>query len=69
MPTLDSKKTMVVSCKGCTRCIPAAPETAAPSIAVKCPICLERRAYRVATEVFLGQPHWEIMRALQGMRR
>ena len=68
MPAPDSKKTMVVSCKGCTRCIPAAPDATAPSIVVKCPICLERRAYRTATEVFRGLPNWEVMRSLQGRR-
>lgn len=68
MPAPDAKKTTVVSCKGCTRRIPATPDPAAASIIVRCPICLERRAYRTATEVFLGQPSWEIMRSLQGRR-
>jgi len=27
---------------------------------------MERRSYIVSTEVFLGQPSWEIMRVLQG---
>ena len=38
------------------------------SITVACPICMERRSYIVSTEVFLGQPPWEVMRVLQGRR-
>jgi hypothetical protein len=37
-------------------------------IAVLCPMCLERRSYIVSTEVFLGQPSWEVMRSLQGRK-
>jgi hypothetical protein len=29
---------------------------------------MERRSYIVSTEVFLGQPNWEVMRTLQGRR-
>ena len=38
------------------------------SVTVACPVCLARRSYIVSTEVFLGQPSWEIMRVLQGRR-
>jgi hypothetical protein len=30
---------------------------------------MERRSYIVSTEVFLGQPSWEVMRVLEGRRR
>ena len=38
------------------------------SITVACPVCMERRSDIVSTEVFLGQPSWEVMRVLQGRR-
>jgi hypothetical protein len=38
------------------------------SVTVACPICMERRSYIVSTEVFLGQPSWEVVRVLQGKR-
>jgi hypothetical protein len=31
-------------------------------LTVRCPVCMERRSYIVCTEVFLGQPSWEVMR-------
>jgi hypothetical protein len=58
----------VVRCKGCTRCIPISVEAVIGSVTVACPVCMERRSYIVSTEVFLGQPSWEVMRVLQGRR-
>ena len=70
MPAPESKKTMVVRCKGvgCGRNVPSGTEAVTGTVTVLCPVCLERRAYIVSTEVFLGQPSWEVMRALQGRR-
>jgi hypothetical protein len=70
MPPPESKKTMVVRCKGigCGWNVPSGTEAVSSTITVFCPVCLERRAYIVSTEVFLGEPSWEIMRAIQGRR-
>jgi hypothetical protein len=38
------------------------------TVTVSCPVCMERRSYIVSTEVFLGQPFWEVTRVLQGRR-
>ena len=57
----------VVRCKGCKRCVPISVEPVG-SVTVICPVCLDRRSYIVSTEVFLGQPSWEVMRVLQGRR-
>lgn len=65
MPAPERNRSQVVRCKGCKRCIPISVEAATGSVSVRCPVCLERRSYIVATEVFLGQPSWEIMRTLQ----
>jgi hypothetical protein len=32
------------------------------------PVCLERRSYIVSTEIFMGSPSWDVMRAMQGRR-
>ena len=68
MPAPERKKVSVVQCKGCSRIVPSVAASTAVSVVVRCPICLERRAYIVATEVFQGQPSWEVMRVLQGQR-
>jgi hypothetical protein len=68
MPAPERKKVPVVQCKGCSRIVPCAAQSTVVSVVVRCPICLERRAYIVATEVFQGQPNWEVMRTLQGQR-
>jgi hypothetical protein len=68
MPPPERKKVFVIQCKGCSRIVPCAPESTVTAVVVRCPICLERRAYIVATEVFQGQPSWAIMRTLQGQR-
>jgi hypothetical protein len=62
MPSSLPNLTLVVECKGCTRNIPAACEAIAGAIRVKCPVCLEHRAYRVSTEVFLGRPHPDVVK-------
>ena len=63
----------VVRCKGigCGRNVPTPVEiqVRTGSITVLCPVCLERRSYIVSTEVFMGSPSWEVMRALQGRKR
>ena len=66
MPAPDRNRVQVVRCKGCKRCIPISVEVTIGSVTVACPICLELRSYIVSTEVFLGQPSWEVMRVLQG---
>jgi hypothetical protein len=66
MSAPERKKISVIQCKGCSRIVPCAAESPVNSVVVRCPICLERRAYIVATEVFQGQPNWEVMRTLQG---
>lgn len=45
---------------------PISVEAVISSITVRCPVCMERRSYVVCSEVFLGQPSWEVMRVLQG---
>ena len=65
MPAPSRNHVQVVHCKGCKRCIPISVEVTMGSDTVACPICLERRSYFVSTEVFLGQPSWEVMRVLQ----
>ena len=69
MPAPARNHVQVVRCKGCKRCIPIAVDPMIGSVTVKCPICLEPRSYIVSTEVFLGQPSWEVMRSLQGQSR
>jgi hypothetical protein len=68
MPAPDRNHVQVVRCKGCKRCIPISVEVMIGSVTVAGPICLERRSYIVSTEVFLGQPSWEVMRSLQRRR-
>jgi hypothetical protein len=68
MPAPERNHVQVVRCKGRKRCIPISVEVTIGSVTVACPICLERRSYIVSTEVFLGQPSWEVMRVLQGRR-
>jgi hypothetical protein len=68
MPAPERNHIQVVRCKGCKRCIPISVEAVIGSVTVACPICMERRSYIVSTEVFLGQPSWEVMRVLQGRR-
>ena len=69
MPAPERNHVQVVRCKGCKCCIPISVEAIIASVTVVCPVCMERRSYIVSTEVFLGQPSWEIMRVLQGRRR
>jgi hypothetical protein len=67
MPAPTRNQVQVVRCKGCKRCIPiSSVEPSIGSVTVRCPICMERRSYIVSTEVFLGQPSWDVMRSLQG---
>jgi hypothetical protein len=68
MPAPERNHIQVVRCKGCKRCIPISVETVSGSVTVACPVCMDRRSYIVSTEVFLGQPSWEVMRVLQGRR-
>jgi hypothetical protein len=68
MPAPERNRVQIVRCKGCKRCIPLAVHPTSGSVTVRCPVCLEHRSYIVSTEVFLGQPSWEIMRVLQGRR-
>jgi hypothetical protein len=68
MPAPERNRVQVVRCKGCKRCIPISVEVTIASVTVSCPVCMERRSYIVSTEVFLGQPSWEVMRVLQGRR-
>jgi hypothetical protein len=68
MPAPERNRVQVVRCKGCQRCVPISVDAPTGSVTVRCPICLERRSYIVCTEVFHGQPSWEIMRSLQGRR-
>jgi hypothetical protein len=68
MPAPERNQVQVVRCKGCKRCVPISVSDPGGSITVRCPICMERRSYIVCTEVFLGQPSWEIMRTLQRRR-
>jgi hypothetical protein len=70
MPAPTRNSVQVVQCKGCRRNVPTPVEVRVlvGSIAVLCPMCLERRSYIVSTEVFLGQPSWEVMRSLQGRK-
>jgi hypothetical protein len=72
MPAPERKHVQVVRCKGigCGRNVPTPVEVRVRtgSIAVHCPVCLERRSYIVSTEVFMGSPSWEVVRALQGRR-
>jgi hypothetical protein len=68
MPAPERNRIQVVRCKACKRCIPIAVEPTIGSVTVNRPICLERRSYIISTEVFLGQPSWEVMRNLQGQR-
>jgi mRNA-degrading endonuclease toxin of MazEF toxin-antitoxin module len=66
MPAPDRNHVQVVRCKDRKRCVPISAEAVIGSTTAICPVCLERRAYIVATEVFQGQPNWEVMRTLQG---
>jgi hypothetical protein len=68
MPAPERNHVQVVRCKGCKRCVPISVDDPMGSVTVGCPICMERRSYIVCTEVFLGQPSWEVMRVLQGRR-
>ena len=68
MPAPSRHLVQVVRCKGCRRCVPVFVDSPLGSVTVRCPICLERRSYIASTEVFLGQPSWEVMRVLQGRR-
>ena len=68
MPAPERNRVQVVRCKGCKRCIPISVEVTSGSVTVACPVCMERRSYIVSTEVFLGQPSWEVMRVLEGRR-
>jgi hypothetical protein len=72
MPAPERNHVQVVRCKGigCGRNVPTPVEVRVHtgSIAVLCPVCLERRSYIVSTEVFMGSPSWEVMRVLQGRR-
>jgi hypothetical protein len=68
MPAPERNQVQVVRCKGCKRCVPISVEAPTGSVTVRCPICMERRSYIVCTEVFLGQPSWEITRTLQRRR-
>jgi hypothetical protein len=72
MPAPERNHVQVVRCKGigCGRNVPTPVEVRVRtgSIAVLCPVCLERRSYIVSTEVFMGSPSWEVTRALQGRR-
>jgi hypothetical protein len=68
MPAPARNHVQVVRCKECKRCVPIAVEAVVGSVTVACPICMERRSYIVSTEVFIGQPSWEVMRVLQGRR-
>ena len=65
MPAPDRNRVRVARCKGCKRCIPVSVEVTIGSVTVACPVCLAGRSYIVSTEVFLGQPSWEVMRVLQ----
>jgi hypothetical protein len=65
MPAPQRNHVQVVSCKECKRCVPISVEPVG-SVTVICPVCLERRSYIVSTEVFLGQPSWEVMRTCKG---
>jgi hypothetical protein len=70
MPAPERNHVQVVRCKGigCGPNVPTPVEVRVRtgSIAVLCPVCLERRSYIVSTEVFMGSPSWEVVRALQG---
>ena len=68
MPAPERNHVQVVRCKCCKRCIPISVEAMIGSVTVLCPVCMERRSYIVSTEVFLGQPSWEVTRNLQGRR-
>jgi hypothetical protein len=68
MPAPERNRVQVVRCKGCKRCVPISDEAVISSITVACPFCMERRSYIVSTEVFLGQPSWEVMRVPPGRR-
>ena len=68
MPAPPRTPVQVVRCKECKRCVPVLVDTPSCSINVRCPVSLERRSYIASTEVFLRQPSWEVMRALQGRR-
>jgi hypothetical protein len=68
MPAPERKKISVIQCRGRTRIVSCAAQSAPVSVVVRCAICLERRAYIVATEVFQGQPSCEVIRTLQGQR-
>jgi hypothetical protein len=50
------------------QCVPISDDVPMGSVTVRCPICMERRSYIVSTEVFFGQPSWEVMRVLHGRR-
>lgn len=65
MPAPERNRVQVVRCKGCKRCIPIAVDAPVGSVTVRCPVCLERRSYIASTEVFLGQPSWDVTRSLQ----
>ena len=66
MPAPNRNHVQVVRCKGCKRCVPISVNALTGSVTILCPICMERRSYIVCTEVFLGQPSWEVMRTRQG---
>ena len=66
MAASQRNQIQVVRCKGCKRCVPISVEAVISSVTVRCPVCMERRSYVVCSEVFLGQPSWEVMRVLQG---
>jgi hypothetical protein len=68
MPASERNHVQVVLCKGCKQCVPISVEAVIGSVTVACPVCMERRSYIVSTKVLLGQPSWEVMRALQGRR-
>jgi hypothetical protein len=68
MPAPQRNHVQVVRCKVCKRCVPISVEAVIGSVTVACPLCMERRSYIVSTEVFLGQPSWEVMRVFQGRR-
>jgi hypothetical protein len=72
MPAPERNRVQVVRCKGigCGRNVPTGVEirVQSGSITVLCPVCLERRSYIVSTEVFIGSPSGDVMRALQGPR-
>ena len=68
-PSPSSRKTFMVTCKGCHRDVSSGREEFPfQSIAVECPLCGELRRY-LPSEVFLGRPDGLVTRQQRAVRK